>query len=143
MNNLIQKYRAKLANSDTWVYGYPIVAEGEVYIADEHTFTKVGEHKLQQNFDISLKIDENTLCRDTGLKTKDGEKIFQNDIIFDNADSYRNGYYKVIYNTNRNTFELESSRLRLDLTRTRSEHFLTIVGNCIENSELLDKVYTN
>ena len=141
MNNLIQKYRAKLANSDTWVYGYPIIVEGNLHMITEQTFEEDGHH-LHQITDEPTWIDENSLCRDSGIKTEDGIEIYQNDIIFDHAKSYRGGYYKVIYNTNRNTFELDALGLRFDLTRTRGEHYLTILGNCIDNPELLDKVDT-
>lgn len=77
-------YKAKRVDNKEWVQGVPFEIEGKtvILISDNENILRV--HYLEENMweaDIyAVEVDPSTICQCTGLKDKNGELIWKNDI---------------------------------------------------------------
>lgn len=110
------EFRAK-NTKDVWVSGY---LEREDLIYD-------------QNYDCSILIQINTLGQYTGLKDKNGTKIFEEDLI-----KSKYGYvYKVYYEEYRFRIEDKYGNM-LNPTQMAIDHYdCEVIGNIYDNPELV------
>ena len=104
-----------------WVKGY---LSDKNYIYDEH---------LEGEF----LVDENTICQYTGLIDKNGEKIWENDIVkvkySDNfAEITQVVYTKHGYSPYSNEYECEGCCCSCEVSEVE------VVGNIFDNPELLE-----
>ncbi len=147
------EFRGKRIDNDEWVYGYLIVdgISDKYYIFEKgdncNETDKVGEEGLLHIF--TFEVISETVGQYTGLKDKNGKKIYEGDIILyqDWENSYEGGdgdYYInkgiVEYNqdnccfnvTERNTVNIE------DVFYVDNED-LEVIGNIYDNPELLEE----
>lgn len=66
-------FRAKRIDNDEWAEGYIVKKHGEWFMYDVKN-----ADTCRQN---CYAIEKDTICRYTGLTDKDGEKIWENDIV--------------------------------------------------------------
>lgn len=130
---------------EKWVYGYPYKVKSlfndkdfNWYIRNEHIIDKI--------------IDANTLGQYTGLKDKNGKKIFEGDIVHYYDFAFTNGFEvtgTVVY-TQDCMFEIEyDDKYIKNHKETRplvcSEHpiftskKIEVIGNIYDNPELLNE----
>lgn len=102
-----------------WVKGY---LSDKNYIHDEH---------LEGEF----LIDENTVCQYTGLTDKNGNRIWENDIVqigwYKGIVGYEDGYFVIKWNN--------VKFLRKDLGYWIKIVNLEVIGNIYDNPELLEE----
>ena len=126
-------FKAKRADNGEWVTGYYIKS-----IVDGSVFGYIRE----SIFGTDIKIMLNTLCQYTGLKDKNGNLIWENDIVgFWDTYSTENGYAeadcigKVVWDDETISFQV-TNRLSAESYEVLDE--CSVIGNIFDNPELLE-----
>lgn len=150
MRNIL--FKAKRIDNGEWVQGYYcegtcnsncgislIITELNVKIPYRSVLASATDIEDIRDFDI-YEVDEETICQYTGLKDKNGNKIWENDIV--RHEDLSNGRYifieqpmknsSIVFNINESKFERSDGR-ELYKSNTRLE----VVGNIFDNPELL------
>lgn len=139
-------FKAKRTDNGEWVEGLLIMMFGQYHIQkldDENT---------------AYSIDQETICQYTGLRDKNGKKIWENDILKfpdmgEEGYEYKEGYdfdniARVVWKNGR--FELDefgslNSGVVDSMGRECHEEFISIfkvaevIGNIFDNPELLEE----
>ena len=125
-------FRAKRADTDEWVEGYYCPCVFGRFPADPAIIYPVLEKRLIW----TVRVRENTLCEYTGLKDKNGRKIFEGDILEGEITGIRGfveynfaqaGYYVRSFVTNIQYLLIEDTWRRIGtiykkLKRRQNEH---------------------
>lgn len=126
-------FKAKCKDNGEWVEGQ------YVYICNPHA--ENGEpvkHLICNGTNVfNDEIDPDTLCQYTGLKDKNGNKIWENDIcvLHTNSIDEEDGYFKVEYDKDNARFVLLGAALQFDFEFLR-EGECEVSGNIFEHPEL-------
>lgn len=73
-------FKAKRKDNGEWVEGIPIKTNIGYFISYDENPHYCNQYGYMEIDDIAM-IDENTICQFTGLTDKNGEKIWENDIV--------------------------------------------------------------
>lgn len=126
-------YRAKRIDNGEWVEGTYFKAKEKNIILNFHE----NENGLFHNF---YEIILETLCQCTGLKDKNGNLIWENDIMVAHLDDLFPGdatYTRVMWHENGFCRKEQGSEEILPLDKFDQEYF-EICGNLFDNPELLE-----
>ena len=122
-------FRAKRIDNGEWVEGYPVIyPSGKVEI-----FKECGEPP-----DILLRcnIDPETICQYTGLKDKNDNRIWENDIV-KIENSMDEGIGNVEFYDGMWYVDGEPSNSLYDIVEYDDDAGVEIIGNIFDNPELL------
>lgn len=128
-------FRAKRADNGEWVEGY--FAIGKWYLDEKEMYAILPiDLCFYPHCEINewIEIDPETVCQYTGLKDKNGKRIWENDIVSGYFNHKKiTGFIK--YGSNAVYYiEREGSYgIHLD----NSEDWLEVIGNIFDNPELL------
>lgn len=120
-------FRGKRVDNGEWVYGYYVKVGRYGYILTG----KLDVCKGRRDFEYYT-VDIETVGQYTGLTDKNGQKIFEGDIL---RVMYKNCYGNDICHT----VTLYDMTDRLDMERI-SENEALVIGNIHDNPELLEGV---
>ena len=129
--------KAKVIDTNEWVEGYFIkqYSTATIYIPDEHL--------KNHNFDY-YHVDENTYCRDTGITDKNGNKIFENDIL--NTKVIIEKTVIVRWNEEKLQYlfeQYDSNGVLFDVFERDELGDLEVIGNEFDDSELFKNTKTS
>ncbi|HAA2615222.1 TPA_asm: hypothetical protein GEG28_14570 [Listeria monocytogenes] len=131
------EFRGKIVGAEGFVYGKLLapLASGNAYIA--YDVNEVGSFVYISR---SEKVDPETVGQYTGLKDKNGKKIFEGDIVINSKGQI--GYIAFLIQEAGFVVVLKNSDYRLGHRNTnecyeRATHH-KIIGNIHENPELLE-----
>lgn len=123
-------YRGKRSDNGEWVEGFLFMVNDVPYILPHH---KTGQPIHADNLlKTVVEVLEDTICQCTGLKDKNGKRIFENDILKDNV------IYGVVKWDDANARYIIDDRE--DGYQDYSEwwHECEIIGNIFDDPELLE-----
>lgn len=127
-------FKAKRIKDGQWIEGYLIYSfTGVPFIITEydHILALVARDE----------IDPETICQCTGLKDRNGNLIFENDIVKhynDEAHPERYCTGTVLWDENYAGFYRTSNEYGLSKLRISSDCIYEVVGNVFDNPELLE-----
>lgn len=117
------KFRGKSISNDysldNWVIGTFYKDHGKYFMVEEIT----GSH---------IQINSDTLGQYTGLKDKNGEDIYESDIVEIDCGTYKDND---VVNFVNGTFTLHDSGFEPDIMPPEKD--LKVIGNIYENSDLI------
>lgn len=122
-------FKAKRIDNGEWVEGIPIRTHIGLFMCfDEnpHYCHMYGYMEI----DRIIKVDENTLCQYTGLTDKNGNKIWENDIVRGNINGYK-GVFVINWNDIECRFSFPT------IARVKGNDY-EVIGNIFDNHELLE-----
>lgn len=119
------KFRGKRIFNGEWIYGYLVNVKSESYIV-EYMIDMSGHLD-----ECSFKVDPNTVGQYTGVKDKNGDEIYEGDIITHDISSSLKGVV-TFYNCEWRIME-EDASYGMAQDHRDPFHFI-ILGNIYENS---------
>lgn len=130
-------FKAKRIDNGEWVQGALLDRESHCLIGQEIKFSPYIEHECKI---VGYEVDRNTICQCTGLKEKNGNLIWENDIVKDKHSNFykafwRNNYYQFSWIcVKSDVFSIGAKR---DLWSFKSFE-IEVIGNIFDNPELLE-----
>ena len=120
-NTVRYLFRAKRIDNGEWVFGNYAFCD---------CYTKQ-QHYIFQNKPLEFAIDETTICQYTGLTDKNGNKIWENDIVKDNVV-----FGTVVWDEKYAQFMIDDE---FDGHQDYSDWWgeVEVIGNIFDNPELL------
>ena len=152
-------YKAKRKDNGEWIEGNLLYSKKDYYISTEpfqcvnSYSSKYGQSYGFENFVL---VDKNTICQCTGLRDKNGELIWENDIVscehekfkngdaverypFSNIIKYKRNYAVEFINTGSSYgYRLRNKSIHFMLTgNVIYNHKIEIIGNIFDNPEIV------
>jgi len=138
-------YKAKRVDNVEWVYGLPIY-KNYIRVFTEHEYEFEDGRKTKYDTTKDYQVDPKTMCEFTGLIDKNGNNIFENDIV-EYEDCSASDYYREDIIMNRGVIEFEDGAFFVTNRETVEMDDLvyngvmecSVVGNTFDNPELLEE----
>ena len=126
------KFRGRHTQSRTWLYGNLIKdSHGDMYIVSISEFSPDGHHLHYDGDDTPMFFDQETIGQFTGFRGKNGEEIYEGDILYTNEADW---IAKVIWHYD--GFMLTGLN-NTGFSCSPDYDQCTVIGNIYENSEFL------
>ena len=139
-------YRAKRTDNGEWIAGSliqaPYLGSIRSWISSEQE-DKARLREISSNQAVwrAFEVRTDTICQCTGLKDKNGNLIWENDIMvahLDDSFPEDTTYARVVWNNNGFCTKEQRSEDILPLDKFDQEYF-EVCGNLFDNPELLEK----
>ena len=139
---------SKLPKEKWWIEGLPVEIKGSWYIStkydeiDDKTDFGMVQYIIQKSL---FEIAPETLCQYIGLKDKDGNRIWENDIVRCNRRE-KEAKYKVVWDKTYADFRIEKLNglgimpicIEEGNTPVFGRHY-ECIGNIFDNPEMLER----
>lgn len=137
-------FKAKRVDNGEWVQGVPFEIEGKTVILIKDNENLLRTHYLEENMwtaeIYAIEIDPPTICQCTGLKDKNGELIWENDIMVAHLDDdypEDETYIRIMWYGSGFCSKENGSEDIIPIDKFDREHF-KVCGNIFDNPELLE-----
>ena len=137
-------FKAKRLDNGEWVQGVPFEIEGKtvILINDNENYLRV--HYLEENMwnaaTYAIEVNPSTICQCTGLEDRNGNLIWENDILVGYLDDNypQNATYEmVLWNKSGFCTKEQGSNDISELGEFDQKNF-EVCGNIIDNPELFE-----
>ena len=132
-------FKAKFDDSDRWVKGQLVEVNDTYLIIPNHASKILADWFSASNV---VEVKKDTICQCTGLKDKNGNLIWENDVVaYCDAYSTESGYAeadcigKVVWDDETISFQV-TNRLSAESYEVLDE--CSVIGNKFDNPELLE-----
>ena len=125
-------FKAKRIDNGEWVQGALFNGESHCIIGQEIKFSPYTEHECKI---VGYEVDRDTICQCTCLKDKNGELIWENDILVGYLDDmYQENatYVQVIWDKN-GFYTKEQDSDDISLMDEFDEKYFEVCGNIFDN----------
>ena len=116
--------KARRQDNNEWISGFYSIGFKDKF--KRHYITEIKE-----GFTVQHEIDIDTLCRSTGLKDKNDNEIFENDLVFSKFNSIIRA--RVIWNDEVASFKLYYGRDIPFGSLDRKFNELVVIGSYLDN----------
>lgn len=133
-------FKAKRIDNGEWVQGALLDGENHCLIGREIRFSPYTEHECKI---VGYAVDRDTICRCTGLKDKNDNLIWENDVVrvYGDTDDFGNDlyyFYKVVWNKDLCCWWLSDIYTQEDEYLYIYLKEIEVIGNVFDNPELLE-----
>lgn len=127
-------FKAQKLYNNEWVEGNLVIDNCGIPHIVKNCFFEYGHHFTYNNYtDKSDLFKRKTICQYTGLTDKNGNKIWENDIVAIPGEDER---FLVEWGIEQAAFVIESDTLQCDFDNYRGTD-LEVIGNVFDNPDLL------
>lgn len=130
-------FKAKRLDNGEWVEGY-YRADPDL---DMHFICGWDYYSSENGLErepFEYEIDPDTLCQYTGLHDKNGEKIWENDIVVEKYKGRIAVKYRIVFDLEEGSWMLETrSGARYGIGSINQKDF-EVIGNIFDNADLLE-----
>lgn len=128
-------FKAKRIDNGNWVYGYIWIGNDHSYIIPHNVGIGYDDETKKIISAAAYEIDPKTICQYTGLTDKNGNKIWENDIVYIPYENLGDSTCRVVFKRGAFTGELYDG-CEDSICYTNKEF---VIGNIFDNLELLRK----
>lgn len=134
-------FRGKRIDNGKWVYGYYFYDSfyNKAYITTGNYCMRISEEKSNHRIINAFEVDAKAVGQYTGLKDKNGNKIFEGDIIDFLYRSDGDDYGIVQYDVDETEFGFVYNLIYDGLGRHYCSKDIEVIGNIYDNPELLEE----
>lgn len=127
-------FRAKRIDNGEWVKGYFWRGVDHIYMIPSHV--GIGYDDKTKNMSAyAVEVEPETICQYTGLTDKNGNRIWENDIV---EDKRFNEFYKIVFRVRDGGWYVENIKSgALFRIMERTSYQYERCGNIFDNPELL------
>jgi len=126
-------FRGKRLDNGEWVYGAFVPDATERTHGDMVTWGFIRRHNIESGRMESIEVDRKTVGQYTGLKDKNGQEIFEGDIVRD-IDTSK--VFEIMYQGH---MFLRYERKPMYMFYTLDGDCLEVIGNIHDNPDLLEE----
>ena len=130
-------FKAKRVDNEEWVQGSLFNGESHCIIGQEIKFSPYTEHECKI---VGYEVDRDTICQCTGLKDKNGNLIWENDIMVSHLDEDypEDETYKRILWCGNGFCSIENGSKDIAPIDKFDREYFEVCGNIFDNPELLE-----
>ena len=129
-------FKAKRIDNGEWVYGSYVYTFRE----DENcpvTCVQVEKHFIVEESGNMFWVDEDTICQYTGLADKNGQKIWENDVV--QYCDFTTEYYVIAWEVDKACFEYQQYGCSIMNFDELSGIEVEVIRSIFDNPELLSE----
>lgn len=134
-------FKAKRIDNGKWSEGYYVKTGEASYIVVPYSQADISGAEGS-----TIEVDANTICQYTGLTDKNGNKIWENDVVkFEDCEmSTESGYGDCFVNVGKIAYDTDTmsyfitDRITVDMEDMDIKNDVEVIGNIFDNPELLE-----